>query len=173
MITFKYAFGGAPFGLCNLVNLGVLFGLQRMRTALLLQLLLNGMNIVLDFLFVLGFGWGVEGVAYATLISEFVTAVAGLWICYGALGSSRFRTVGLQLLHRDKLIRLAHTNINIFIRTLCLEIVFIYVMWESAQQGSLVLAANAILVHLIHFLAYGLDGFAHSRRSAHSEMPTA
>ena len=159
---FQIRLWGAPFGLCNLATLGVLFGLQRMRTALLLQLLLNGMNIVLDFVFALGFGWGVDGVAYATLISEFVTAVVGLRICYLALGPSRFRTVRFQLLQRDKLIQLAHTNINIFIRTLCLEIVFIYVMWESAQQGSLVLAANAILVHLIHFLAYGLDGFAHA-----------
>ncbi len=159
---FQIRLWGAMFGLCNLVNLGVLFGLQRMRTALLLQLLLNGMNIALDFLFVLGFGWGVSGVAFATLISEFVTAIAGLWVCYRVLGPSKFKTVKFQLLRRDKLIRLAQTNTNIFIRTLCLEFVFLYVMWASTQQGSLVLAANAILLHLIHFLAYGLDGFAHA-----------
>ena len=33
---------------------------------------MNGMNIGLDLLFVLGFGWGVEGVALATIISEYL-----------------------------------------------------------------------------------------------------
>ena len=32
-------------------------------------------NIALDLLFVLVFGMGIEGVAYATIISEFVSAV--------------------------------------------------------------------------------------------------
>ena len=52
---------GAPAALINWAVLGFLFGMQRMKTALLVQLVLNGMNIAMDFLFVIGFGWGVEG----------------------------------------------------------------------------------------------------------------
>ena len=37
-------------------------------------------NIALDLLFVLVFGMGIKGVAYATIISEFVSAVLILWV---------------------------------------------------------------------------------------------
>ena len=153
---------GAVFAMFNLVVLGMLFGLQRMRTALILQLLLNGMNIVLDLLFVMAFGWGVPGVAAATVISEVTTALVGLGICWKLLRISPARMAEFQILRRDKLVQLVQVNVNILLRTLCLEIVFIYFMWASARQSDLVLAANAVLMHLLHFLAFGLDGFAHA-----------
>ena len=153
---------GAAFAMFNLVNLGLLFGLQKMRTALALQLLLNGMNIVLDLVFVIGFGWSVAGVAAATLISEVTTAVAGLWICATHLNISFIRQFNARVFQREKLKQFGQVNFNIMIRTLCLEVVFIYFMWVSANQGEIVLAANAVLIHLLHFLAFGLDGFAHA-----------
>lgn len=153
---------GAMFAMLNLVVIGLLFGLQRMRTALVLQLLLNGMNIVLDLVFVLGFGWAVAGVAFATVISEVVTAVVGLLICLRIIGFTVSSLSLPEILQKENLMRLAHVNVNIFIRSLCLEFVVIYFMWVSAKQGDVVLAANAILMHLIHFLAFGLDGFAHA-----------
>ena len=60
----------APFALANYVVLGWLLGQQRAGLILVLQLALNGTNIALDFLFVVGFGWGIEGVALATLIAQ-------------------------------------------------------------------------------------------------------
>ncbi len=153
---------GSVFAMFNLASLGLLFGLQRMRTALILQLVLNGMNIVLDLIFVLGFGWAVAGVATATVLSEAVTAILGLWICCKVLGFD-FRQISVpRLLHKDRLLRLLTVNVNIMVRTLCLEVIFIYFMWVSAKQGDVVLAANAILLHLLYFLAFGLDGFAHA-----------
>ena len=37
-------------------------------------------NIVLDLLFVVGFHMGIEGVAYATILSEFISALMVLWV---------------------------------------------------------------------------------------------
>ena len=53
-------------------------------------------------------------------------------------------------------------NGNIFIRTLCLVFSFAYFTALSAKMGEVVLAANAILMHLLSIMAYGLDGFAHA-----------
>ncbi len=151
------------FMLFNLVVLGLLFGLQRMRTALLLQLLLNGMNIILDLIFVLGFGWSVRGVAAATMISEIVTAIVGLVVCVKILGISLHVPNQLRVIfNKQKLIEMSKVNANIMIRTLCLEIVLISFMWHSSSSGDVILAANAVLLHLFHFLAFGLDGFAHA-----------
>ena len=55
--------------LLYMVELGVLFGLQQMRATLLISVILNVTNVLLDLLFVIGFGWGVEGVAYGTILS--------------------------------------------------------------------------------------------------------
>ncbi len=153
---------GIGFGLANLVIVGMLFGLQKMRHALVLQLILNGLNIVLDFLFVMGFGLGVSGVAAATLISEAVTIIVGLWMVRGLIGFPNAGIRSLGAFRKQKLLELAMVNSNIMIRTLCIEIAFILFMSISAKSGDVALAANAVLLHLLHFLAFGLDGFAHA-----------
>src|SRR3989338_4657042 len=61
---------GAPMALLNYAMLGWFFGIQNTRAALATQVFMNGANIVLDLWFVLGLGWGVPGVAWATVISQ-------------------------------------------------------------------------------------------------------
>ncbi len=153
---------GVVFALANLVILGLFFGLQRMRMTLVLVFLLNGMNIILDVVFVLGLGWSVKGVAAATLLSEMTTFIVGLWLTFRVLKIPVSELVKLPIFQKNRLIALATVNINIFIRTLCIEITFLLFMWLSARSGEIILAANAILLHMMTLLAYGLDGFAHA-----------
>lgn len=150
----------APAALANYVMLGWLLGIGRTGIVVVLQLLLNGVNVVLDLLFVIGFDWGVPGVAAATLIAEIVALVAGIAIVMViARGlEGRFR---LDLL-RDgaAFLRLLAVNRDIFIRTLCLVGGFAYFKFKGAVLGDLVLAANAVLLNLHLFLSYALDGYA-------------
>jgi MATE family multidrug resistance protein len=53
-------------------------------------------------------------------------------------------------------------NLNILIRTLCLSFAWFYFTASGARLGEVTLAANAVLMHLINIMAYGLDGFAHA-----------
>ncbi|MCP4327157.1 MAG: MATE family efflux transporter [Alphaproteobacteria bacterium] len=151
---------GAPAALANYAVLGWLLGIQRPRTALVLQIVLNGINIALDLWFVLGLGWGVEGVAFATVISEYSAALLGLWIVHRALIAAGGNWRRDQILDRTRLIAFARVNGDIFIRTLCLIFAFSYFTAQSARMGDVLLAANAVLMHFQHFMAYGLDGFA-------------
>jgi len=152
----------APAALLQYVVLGSLIGLQNTRAVLVLQLVLNGTNVVLDLLFVLGFGWDVKGVAAATLISECLAAAVGLWLLRRSLRPLAGRYDRTTLLDPGRLTALLRVNGNIFIRTLCLIFAFAYFTALSSSLGALTLAANAVLMHLQHFLAYGLDGFAHA-----------
>ena len=54
---------------------GLLRGLGDSFTPLVFLLIACGLNIVLDIVFVASFGWGVAGVAWATIISQFVSAI--------------------------------------------------------------------------------------------------
>ena len=158
---FQIRVWGAPAALANYVVLGWLLGRQQVRTALLLQVFLNGLNIVLDVGFVLGMGWGVEGVALGTLMAEYATAAVGLWLIARTLRTLPGTVARARLLDPVQMRRLISVNGDIFIRTLCLITAVAYFTARGAEQGDTVLAANAILMQLFMLVSHGLDGFAH------------
>ncbi len=61
------------------VNAGILQGVGDSKSPLLFLVIACGINIVLDLLFVLVFGWGVAGVAIATIIAQFFSWVFGIF----------------------------------------------------------------------------------------------
>jgi MATE family multidrug resistance protein len=150
----------APAVLCVYVFTGVFFGMHNMPAAFVLQLVLNISNMLLDFCFVLGFGWGVEGVAIASLIAEYLAMVVGFYLLRKQIKIALQRFDLARLLESSALLKLFQANTNIFIRTLCLLFVFSYFTAMGARSGEVILAANAILLHLQSIMAHGLDGFA-------------
>jgi MATE family multidrug resistance protein len=152
----------APAVLVNYAVLGWLLGVQRAGTALYLQVLLNGLNILLDLVFVLGLEWGVAGVAWATLIAEAVAAGIGLTVIFAGQGGLPGAAVLARLRDPARLGALLRVNIDIFLRTLCLVLAFAVFTSDSAGLGDVVLAGNAILIQIQSLIAHGLDGFAHA-----------
>ena len=159
---FEIRVWSAPAALGNYVLFGWFLGLQRPKTALGLQILLNGLNIVLDLLFVLAFGWGVAGVAVATVIAESIACVAGAVIALRLLAGDGHRWDLRVLMDKAKLAALIGLNANIFIRTFCILLAFSSFTAIGAQSGDVTLAANAVLMTLVSIMAHGLDGFAHA-----------
>jgi MATE family multidrug resistance protein len=153
---------GAPAALANYVLLGWFFGLQNARWPLVLQLFMNGLNIVLDLVFVLGLGWGVEGVAAATLIAEYAALGLGLLLVAKRLGMLPAGIATARILDGARFRRMLAVNRDIFIRTLLLITAFALFTDRGATLGDLPLAANAVLLHLVSVSAFGLDGFAHA-----------
>ena len=152
----------APAALIHYAVLGCLIGMQNTRAALALQLTLNGSNVVLDLVFVLVLGLGVKGVALATVFSEYLAVSLGIWLLLHnlhRLGGKWYRS---QILDSARLKAMVQVNANIFIRTLCLIFAFAYFTAIGTKLGKTTLAANAVLMHLQLFMAYGLDGFAHA-----------
>ena len=111
---------------------------------LVLQLWQNGVNIGLDLWFVLGLGWGVPGVAVATLIAEWTgpaaCPVAGarcLWpgACAPALARVRDRVA---------LGRMFTASRDIMLRTILLQLSFTSFVFLGARFGDVTLAANQV-----------------------------
>ncbi|MCZ6723355.1 MAG: MATE family efflux transporter [Gammaproteobacteria bacterium] len=152
----------APATLLIYVFTGVFIGMHNTGKAFVLQLILNISNMLLDVLFVIVFGMGVEGVALATVIAEYLAVFCGFILLRQPILTAIKQFDWQRLVERHALVQLMSANGNIFIRTLCLVFSFAYFTALSAKMGEVVLAANAILLHLQSIMAYGLDGFAHA-----------
>ena len=153
-------FWSAPATLCNYALLGWFIGLGRARVALTLQLVLNLTNIVLDVVFVVGLGWGVQGVAAGSMIAEVVATAVGLRLAAAVL---RGHGVGLswrRVRRGAALRRMLAVNADIMVRSLSLMAVFLWFTAQGALHGDVVLAANALLMQLVGVASYVLDGVA-------------
>jgi len=120
---------------------------------------MNGVNVVLDLWFVLGLGWGVEGVALATLIAEWSALGLGLWLCRAAFAGPHWRDAR-RVFDRVQLWRIGRVNGDIMLRSVLLQACFTSFLFLGAWYGDVTLAANQVLVQFLHITAYALDGFA-------------
>jgi len=127
---------GAPALLTHFAVLGTLFGLQRMGDALIVSVLLNVTNVVLDLVFVIGLGWGVEGVAIGTAISEWLAALTGLALVLRALRlRGAARPDRRALLRRDRLGALFGVSANLIVRSFFVQLPFFLFTVLGARLG--------------------------------------
>ena len=149
----------APFILANFVLIGWLLGLGRARTVLFLTAVYGLANIVLSIWFVLGLGWGVSGVALASVLAEiFSVAVNIPFILRNLPGDVRPSL--RRIAERAGYLRLLAVNRDIMIRSFSLIFAFAFFTRQGAQFGEVILAANAILMNFFIIGGYLLDGFA-------------
>jgi multidrug resistance protein, MATE family len=159
---FHYRMLAAPFDLATYVVLGWLLGVQRVGTALALQVFLNGTNVVLCYLLVIEFRLGVDGAAIATAIAQFITAIVGVYIVWRLIRLISVPEQRQSTFDVEKLFALGAVNFDIFIRTLALMFVLTFFVSIGARLGDTILAANHILFGFLSTVAQVLDGFAQS-----------
>ncbi|NIY49509.1 MATE family efflux transporter DinF [Cedecea colo] len=152
----------APASLANLVLLGWLLGVQYARAPVILLIVGNVLNIVLDIWLVMGLHMNVQGAALATVIAEYATLVIGLLMVMKVLGMRGIDFSMLKTAWRGNIRRLLALNRDIMLRSLLLQLCFASVTVFGARLGSEVVAVNAVLMTLLTFTAYALDGFAYA-----------
>jgi MATE family multidrug resistance protein len=159
---------GLPASLGNLVILGWLIGNHQTKSVMWLLIVTNLTNVILDVVFVYGFHWQVQGVAFATLVAEYCGMVMGLsiiFVRYKTPIRTMLKNSSLllsSLIERSSLLSYFKLNRDILIRTLCLEICFIFITFQGARLGDDVVAANAILMNFLLLISFGLDGIANA-----------
>ena len=152
---------GGALWLANAALVGWLIGRKRVRAVLAIEVVANIVHIALDLLFVLGLGWGVAGVATATLMSEggkllAVAAVAAREPPAALVPAATLRGATWNGQAIGALVRL---NRDLFIRTLLLTAAILMLTRAGALGDPMVLAANGILYQMFILSALILDGF--------------
>lgn len=152
----------APASLANLVLLGWLLGVQYARAPVILLVVGNILNIVLDVWLVMGLHMNVQGAALATVIAEYATLLIGLLMVRKILKLRGISGEMLKTAWRGNFRRLLALNRDIMLRSLLLQLCFGAITVLGARLGSDIIAVNAVLMTLLTFTAYALDGFAYA-----------
>lgn len=154
----------APATLAGYVLIGWLIGVGRSKDVLRIQLLLNGLNILLDVYFAAVLGWGLEGIALGTVVAEWLALAYGLRVLLRCMRERHVDQDALlpwsRLWDSAALLALFSANRDLMIRTLLMLAAFAAFTNAGARFGDSVLAANHVLLQLISFSAFFLDGFA-------------
>ena len=150
---------GAPAAIASYALTGWLIAMERAKGVLVLQVVTNAVNVVLDLWFVLGLGWGVAGVGFATLIADWSGLLLGLWLCRDAFQGAQWRAWG-RVFDPARLKVMARVNGDILIRSVILQASFTSFLFLGAGLGDVTLAANQVLLQFLSITAYALDGFA-------------
>ncbi len=162
---FSARIGGAPAALPTFALMGILLGLARTRLLLLVQVLLNATNVLLDLLFAGVLGWGARGVGLGTAIAEWVGFLVAVVCVHRLLLGRASRHAGPlvdwpRLRDPGRLRTILSANVDIMGRTLLLLAGFGWFTSQGARFGDAALAANHVLLQLISFCAFFLDGYA-------------
>ncbi len=161
-IDIRYWAGTAWLG--NAVLVGWLIGQRRVKTVLIVEVLANVVHIALDLLFVLGFDWGVAGIAWATFSSEVLKLVL-LGAMVAMVPASRLAWASVRQASTWEpvaLKRLFAVNRDLLLRTILLTGAILIFARSGSEQGPVILAANGILFQIFMLSSLILDGFESS-----------
>jgi putative MATE family efflux protein len=144
---------GLPFALIALAGQGWLRGVSDLRTPLVIVVAANAVNVVLNLLFIYAFDWGLEGSAWATVVSQAGMGAAFALRLLRAPADSRSPSLAAMR-------PLGRIGGQIFVRTAALYGSFLVASAVLARIGEDSLAAHLIAFQLFVFLALVLDAVA-------------
>ena len=155
----------APATICLYVIMGWFFGLQNVIYPLIVTLLINISNAFLSFYFVMSLGMEIRGVAYGTVIAQYLGLALSL-----VLVTNKYKDYFKVSINeiRGKLAdwsSLFTVNSFLFIRTVCLTFAFAFFYAQSSKEGAIILATHVVLLQFSNWISYGIDGFAFASES--------
>lgn len=153
----------APVALANFTLLGWYLGREQSGRALAMTAVANLANVLLDWIFIVRLGWAARGAGWATVLSQCLMLLTALLF----LGRLRDRPAGAWrgALRGEQLRSLLRLNRDILVRTVALLTAFALFTNCSALLGTVVLAANSILLRILSLAAYLIDGVAFAAES--------
>lgn len=162
LLYFRICIWGAPaiLGLYGLK--GWFIGMQNTKYPMVIAVTINVVNILASLLFVYGLAWKVEGVAYGSLIAQYVGLVTAL-LLWRYKYKAYWRYLNFKhAMRKSELSGFFKLNGSIFLRTLCLNAVMSFFTFAGAHQGEVLLAVNVLLMQLFNLFSYFTDGFAYA-----------
>lgn len=152
---------GFPFTLFTIAVFGVFRGLQNTFYPMIIAIIGSALNIVLDFVLVYGINgyipaMHIEGAAYASLIAQiFMAALSAIYLLNKTSVSLR-----LKFPWNKEILNFTLMILNLFVRTLALNITLYFATRFATGYGNEYIAAYTIAINLWFLGAFIIDGYA-------------
>ncbi len=160
---FNIVIWGAPAILCTYALNGWIIGMQNTWWPMLVSIVTNVTNILLSATLVIGYDWGIKGIATGTVIAQwlgFLLLLGGGWWLFLKKDKATFPDTFGAL--KIGIRRYFSTNVHILIRTMLLAFVSFYFTSAGTRMGTLTLSSNALLLQFATIFSYFIDGFAYA-----------
>lgn len=127
------------------------------KTPMFISILINGVNLVLDYIFIYIFGWGVDGAAYATCISAILGGVFTLVVFFR---NPYLRFKG-HLFDTDREVTRKMWNLSLPVLLINIASTSGYVVFAGlvSHMGTIIFAAHSIAVGAEELFYIGGYGF--------------
>ncbi len=155
----------APAALGLMVFMGWFFGMQNAIYPLILTLVINVTNIILSVILVQQYDMGITGVAWGTVVAQYVGLFSGLALFLWKYGNYAKGLKMKLILQWDSIRHFFIVNRDIFIRTVCMIAAFSFFYNRSSIMGVTMLAINQVFMQYVNWMAYAVDGFAFASES--------
>ena len=148
--------------MANLALAGWFLGRGQVRVPVQMLVSTNVVNMGLDLLLVPYLGWGVSGLAWASVGGESAATLVASWSLMGRFRTERPPVRRHHVFDPEAWRALLSVHGDLFLRTLSLTGTLAYFTALAGAYGEAALAANALLLQVQSLMSYGLDGFAHA-----------
>ena len=151
-------FLGMPFNMLYNFGAAVLRAVGDTRRPLYFLFFSGLVNVILNLFFVISFDMGVAGVAWATIISQMVSAVL-VTLCL--IRSEGFVHLDVKKLHiyKDKLVDIARIGLPAGFQGACFSISNVLIQSTVNSYGSIVVAGNSAAQNLEGFIYVAMNSF--------------
>ena len=154
---------GLPVSLLIALFFGIFRGYQNTSWAMVIGLIGGGLNVVLDLVLVLGVDgyvapMGVEGAAWASVSSQLVMLILCVVYMYKKTPFRLVMKAPLNPLFGEMM----GIFLNMFLRTMVLNVVFVLANRYANKNGDIELAAYTIGYNIWIFSSFFIDGYSNA-----------
>ena len=152
---------GFPLTLFTFAIFGIFRGLQNTYYPMLVAILGAVLNIILDFIFVYGVDGFIpamylEGAAWASLIAQAIMAILAFFL----LRAKTDISLKLKFPLNKELKQLVFMSLNLFVRTIALNVALLLAVREATALGDRFIGAHTIAINLWLLSAFFIDGYS-------------
>lgn len=142
---------------------GWLTGMQNAVIPMVVAIFVNIIHIVCSLWFAFPLGMGIVGIAYASVVAQWIGVAITAAITWWHYGKRFVRISWSEVMDMQAMREFFVINRDIIIRTLCICAAYTFFTAASARMDdATILAVNTILLELFTLFSYMNDGFAYA-----------